>query len=276
MSENSRYNRGSEWRKWDLQIQPIKDEWFCDLENKRDEIKRATKEYLSVAVEKEISVVAITDHNCGLAIDAALEIIEANNLDITVLPGVEIDVQVGCQLIVIINPTYKKKIQKQTWKETIEHFLNNVCGLSSPVINEQGQAKSINEDIHKLLEKICNEDIGLPLFAHCQSDKGLFNKITGAGRKEYFTNSLEGKYYFGLDHKSDANIANTKETIERWSFDVNKFAYIRTSDAHQASAVGDELFNADLGSSRQTRACDNGLKQINIVTNQSRKEVHSK
>lgn len=256
MSEKSRYNRGSEWRKWDLQIQPIKDEWFCDLENKCVEIKKATKEYLRGAVEKEISVVAITDHNCGLAIDAALDIIEANNFDITVLPGVEIDVQVGYQLIVIINPTYKKKIQKPTWKETIEHFLNHVCELSSPVINEQGQAKSINGDIHKLLEEICKEDIGLPLFAHCQSDKGLFKKTTDARRIEYFTNSLEGKYYFGLDHKSDANIAKTKETIEHWSFDVNKFAYIRTSDAHQASAVGDGFswIKAD--------PTYNGLKQI--------------
>lgn len=235
---NNTYPKGSEWRKWDLQIQPIKDEWFGDLDKKGVQIKKATREYLKKALENNLSVVAITDHNSGLAIDCALEVVQEESLDITVLPGVEIDVQVGYQLIVIFNPSYKEKIQKQTWGESVEHFLNHTCGLPSPVIDKYGQAASINVDIHKFLEKICKEDIGLPILAHCQSEKGLFKKTTDARRKEYFTNCLDGKYYFVLDHKSEESIDETKDILKRWGIDAAKFPYIKTSDAHKASNVG--------------------------------------
>lgn len=178
--------KGSEWRKWDLQIQPIKDEWFCDIQNKKAEIKNATREYLKKAIQKEISVVAITDHNCGVAIDSALELVREESLDITILPGVEIDVNTGYQILVIFNSAYKEKIYKQTWEETINHFLNNICHLSSPVINSHGQAESIGGDIHDVIAKICKDDVGLPIFAHSQSKKGLFKKTTGANRKKFF------------------------------------------------------------------------------------------
>ncbi len=238
MSQTSQ-NRGSEWRKWDLQIQPIKDEWFSDLANKTAEITNATRDYLKKAIEKGISVVAITDHNCGVAIDRALEIVEGEKLDITVLAGVEIDVNTGYQILVVFNPLYKEKIGKQTWKETIEHFLNNICHLSSPVFNANGQAESINGDIHEILDKIYKEDIGLPIFAHSQSNKGLFKKTTGANRKKFFDNAVGGKYYFALDHKTDDDLSETIKIIKSWSFDPNHFALIKTSDAHQASVVGD-------------------------------------
>ncbi len=232
------FPKGSEWRKWDLQIQPIKDEWLCDVQSKKTEIKNATREYLNKAIEKEISVVAITDHNCGAAIDSALEIISEENLDITVLPGVEIDVNTGYQILVILNPVYKTRIRKQTWEEVITHFLNHVCQLSSPVINSQGQAESIGGDIHEILDKICKEDIGLAIFAHSQGEKGLFKKTTGANRKKFFEQSVAGKYYFALDHKTNEDIAETKKIISGWGFNPDNFALIKSSDAHQASETG--------------------------------------
>src|SRR5690554_2457995 len=105
--------RGSQWRKWDLQIQPIKDEWFSELDRNNNQIKKATEDYLLKAIEKRISVVAITDHNCGKAIDHAIKLVSDKNLDITVLPGVEIDVNTGYQLLVILNPLYREKIGLQ-------------------------------------------------------------------------------------------------------------------------------------------------------------------
>lgn len=259
----SEHNKGSAWRKWDLQIQPIKDEWFSDLGNKVNEIKSATKDYLKKAVENEVSVVAITDHNCGVGIDAALEVVKDEKLDIVVLRGVEIDVNTGYQILVIFNPAYKDKIGKQTWAETIEHFLNNVCHLPSPVIKTDGQAESINGDIHEILNKVCKEDIGLPIFAHCQSDKGLFKKTTGANRKKFFECANEGKYHFALDHKTDVNIEATETVLKGWSYSPNQFALIKTSDAHQASNVGE---NYTWVKSERTYE---GLKQI-IYDQQSR------
>lgn len=73
MNNQTIYPRGSIWHKWDLQIQPIKDEWFKDLENKKTEIKNATKEFLFKAHKRGINVIAITDHNTGIAIDLAYE-----------------------------------------------------------------------------------------------------------------------------------------------------------------------------------------------------------
>ncbi len=231
--------KGSEWRKWDLQIQPVKDEWFSDLSNKTTELTSATRDYLKKASEKNVRVVAITDHNCGACVDIALKITKDDDIDVTILAGVEIDVNTGFQILVIFNPEYKNRINKQTWSETVEHFLNNVCCLPSPVIKTNGQAESINGDIHDILDRICRENIGLPIFAHCQSDKGLFKKTTGANRKKFFENAIARKYYFALDHKTDADVSETINIISGWNFDPNNFALIKTSDAHQASNVGD-------------------------------------
>lgn len=232
------FTKGSEWRKWDLQIQPIKDEWFCNLQSKKAEIQNATREYLKHAIERQVSVVAITDHNSGIAIDSALELIENESFDIIVLPGVEIDVNAGYQILVIFNPEYKKKIEKQTWEEAVNHFLNNVCELPSPVFNTYGQAESICGDIHSIMARICKEDIGLPIFAHSQNEKGLFKKTTGANRIKFFENSVGGKYYFTFDHKTEDEIAKSIETIKGWNFNPDNFALIKTSDAHQASESG--------------------------------------
>lgn len=231
-------NKGSQWRKWDLQIQPIKDEWFCDVDNKETEIKYATRDYLLKAIEKGISAVAITDHNCGKAIDCAYQLIADENLNITVLPGVEIDDNSGYQLLVILNPAYKDKINKNTWNESINHFLNHTCNLSSPVINSDGQAKSINGDVHEVIDQICKEDIGLPIFAHCQSVKGLFKKTTASNRKEFFNQCEMGRYFFALDHKTDADIKATIKVLKGWKVNPENIALIKTSDAHKASEVG--------------------------------------
>ncbi|MYB75531.1 MAG: hypothetical protein F4X83_00205 [Chloroflexi bacterium] len=238
MAFDSSQKCGSLWRKWDIQIQPIKNAWLPNLEKNKNAIKKATREYLQQATDAEMSVVAITDHNCGMAVDAALQIIEEEGCNIKVLPGVEIDTEIGYQLLIIFNPAYREAICKDTWEDAVEHFLNNICNLPSPVINMDGQAKSIGGDIHAVLTRICKEDIGVPVFAHCQSDKGLFKKATPARRQEYFNNYLQGKYYFALDHKSDESIEATKETIKGWGMDESKFAYVKSSDSHQASLSG--------------------------------------
>lgn len=230
--------RGSDWRKWDLQVQPIKDLWFNQLPTKHPQIKCATKEYIKNAIANQISVIGITDHNCGIAIDKALELVEEEGLDLVVLPGVEIDINGGYQILLIFNPAYKKKIKKPTWEETVNHFLNHVCSLPSPVIDKHGQAEAISSDINTILERICAEDIGIPIFAHSQTEKGLFKKTTPANRKKFFENQLERKYYFAVDHKTDAEISQTIDKLSDWSLDHSRFPLIKTSDAHQASEVG--------------------------------------
>lgn len=230
--------RGSTWKKWDLQIQPIKDPWFCELDSRTLHIEQATREFLRSAVSNEISVVAITDHNCGAAIDHAMQLAKSEQIPVSVLPGVEVDSNAGFQLLVIFNPAYKEVIGKATWAEAVEHFLNNACRIPSPVINADGQAEHIRVDIHELLTLVCDHDIGIPIFAHAHSDKGLFKKSVAAARKKFFDNALVGHYGFMIDHKWDADVAKTAEILRGWGFDPDRFACTKSSDAHMASEVG--------------------------------------
>lgn len=238
---NNTFTNGSEWRKWDLQVQPTKAEWLTKQQESKLKIQNATREYLKYAISKHIKAISITDHNCGMAIDSAFELVQKENLNIYILPGVEIDINAGYQMLVILNPIYKEKIGVKTWNDTILHFLNNVCSLAKPVFDNNGAAKAIGGDINDVLSRICKEDIGIPFFAHCQSEKGLFQNTSGAIRKDFFKNMVGGKYYFALDHKTDEEIKKTQEKIQKWGFKSNKFALIKTSDAHCASEVG-EIF----------------------------------
>ncbi len=95
--ENKNFSQGSIWRKWDLQVQPIKNSWFLNLESKKESIKKATIEFLDKAIEKGIEVIAITDHNTGIAIDYAIEYSKEKN--IFILPGVELDANSGEHII---------------------------------------------------------------------------------------------------------------------------------------------------------------------------------
>lgn len=237
MMEN-RNPRGSEWAKWDLQIQPIKQEWLSDVRNRKDKVRSATRDYLTHAAAQGVSVVAITDHNCGAAIDAALELVASENIPVTVLPGVELDTAAGYQLLVILNPDYIHRTQQDSWAAAIEHFLNHVGGVASPLVNADGCAEAISLDVHQFLERVCTNDIGVPVLAHAQSEKGLFKKATAAARMKFFSNCREGKYFFAIDHKFDADIETTAATLKGWEIDPRRYALIKTSDAHRASDVG--------------------------------------
>lgn len=238
MERKPTYPKGSEWGKWDLQIQPIKSEWLPNVQERLDDIKSATLQFLTQATERGVCAVAITDHNCGAAIDAALELVRDKNLSITVLPGVEIDDPAGFQLLMIFNPDYRQTIGKATWREAVEHFLNNVCRLPSPVFTTDSVAEPIKCELHELLSRVCVEDIAVPIFAHAQGDKGLFKKTTATNRLKLFQGQAEAKFRFAIDHKTDAQIAQTISTLVGWGIKAKDFAFIKTSDAHQASEAG--------------------------------------
>jgi len=230
--------RGSDWGKWDLQVQPIKQEWLCNIRANPGKVVAATTEFIHQAVRAGIRLVAVTDHNCGIAVDVAIAVVQREELPLVVLSGVEIDAPGGYQVLVIMNPEYLTKTRQESWGRAIEHFLNHTCGISSPVTNSDGCAEPINRDIHEVLHRVCIEDMGVPILAHVHGDKGLFKKATASIRQKFFSNQMEGKYYFALDHKSNEQVAATIQTLSGWGVDPRKFALVKTSDAHQASDVG--------------------------------------
>lgn len=234
------FPRGSEWRRWDLQVQPIKDEWFADLGTKKAEIKNATREYLKEAIKKEIGVIAITNHNTGFAVDLALEILEEDNLDIRVLPGVEVETPEGWHCLVIFNPAYREAVNYANWDDTVQAFLRNVAGMSGKFFNNGGTARQVEIHTKELVGEVTKRDIGVFVFAHCDGDKGFFRRGNNTTRKEILEKNIKGNLRFVIDTK-DLKVGEVQTEIRNIISDQDyelAIPVISTSDAHKPEELG--------------------------------------
>lgn len=240
MNKNKLFIRGSEWRKWDLQIQPIKDEWFRDLENKKVKIKNSTKDFLIEACKKNINVVAITDHNTGISIDLAYELLAEHNLNLYVLPGVEIETPEGWHCLVIFNPVYKETVHCKDWYDTVNAFLRNICKIKKGFFNVDGTSCQVNTHTKDLIQEIVTEDIGIFIFSHCDSNRGFFKRGNSNTRKEIIVENLGEDLYFVFDTKN-----GKREEIEEKIRNITgnpeyklSIPVISSSDAHQPRDLG--------------------------------------
>ncbi len=236
------YPRGSEWRKWDLQLEPTKQGWFQDLRSNRNRIEMATRAFLQKAIDKDLKVIAITDHNTGIAIDEALKVVQDLNLDIVVLPGIEIDMPEGWHIIVIFNPAYKEKTGSRNWEEAINSFLRNVIGISGQVFNGTipAQGTITTKD---LIRRVWTEDIGVVIFPHCNRGKGFFLRGSTNSRREVLEEVIKNNYGIIFDIKNGMQ-EEIKQKIGNIFNDQNwqlTFPVISTSDAHDANQVGDSF-----------------------------------
>ena len=234
------FPRGSEWRRWDLQIQPIKNEWFLELESKKREIKNATKEYLKKAVEKEIKVVAITDHNTGLAVDLALEILQEENLDVYIFAGVEIETPEGWHCLVIFNPDYKESVNCPDWHNAIQAFLRNVGNMSGRFFNDDDTARQVEIHTKDLIREVVQRDIGVFIFAHCDAGKGFFRRGNNTTRKEIVEESIKGDLRFVFDTKNSKVVdiqTEVRNIISNQNYKL-EIPVVSTSDAHQPEEMG--------------------------------------
>lgn len=242
MSINYNNPRGSIWRKWDLQIQPIKSELLSNCEAQKEQIEESIKEYIQKAIENKLNVIAITDHNTGYAIDLALEYKKNETIDIKILPGVELDSNSGEHIIVIFNQTYKEKLGLSNWKEVVDSFLQTTCNIERPFFENDGRAKKINKTTEALIKQINDEDIGLVIFAHCMSDdSGFFKRCGDASRRQRICQSfLEGKSQFIFEIKGYNQKEEVLEKFKGWFGEEKSklFTIIASSDAHNASDVG--------------------------------------
>jgi len=230
-------NRGSEWSKWDLQVQPISNNWLgkYDAETLL-KIENSTKEYLKIAKEKNIEVIGITDHNSGVAIDYAIEHSES----VKILPGVELDTVEGWHLLVLFNENYKTKLKLKTWSEVVDYFLGTKCKMERPFFNENNTHKKIGCKTKDFIEDICNNDIGIVVFAHCWSNDGFFKKSDVQGRQEIIKSLIEGNIHFSFEIKNNFDqIQGIKDKIEGWyPSNTPNIPILSSSDAHKASEVG--------------------------------------
>lgn len=234
---NKSFPKGSIWRKCDLHIQPIKQEWLSSVnnDNTKNKIKNSVNDFLKVAKNKSIEVIAITDHNCGQAIDCAI----SNSYNIKVIPGVELDAKEGWHLLMLFSPEYKERLGKNEWSEVIEVFLLNVCKIESPFFNLDNTIKKVEITTKDLIKKVWNENIGLPLFAHCCSDDGFFKRADNQSRKEILNLFCESKAFFCFEIKNKINqIKEIKTKIKNLSRYKLPIPIISSSDASNAGNVG--------------------------------------
>jgi hypothetical protein len=233
--------RGSLWRKWDLQVQPVKSEWLnrTDEANIQERIKNATNSFIDKAVENNISTIAITDHNCGHAIDYALN----NEKRVTILPGIELDTSEAWHILIIFNPEYKKSLGLEKWSEVVDSFLQTYCNIERPFFHDNGAIKKIKKQTCKLFEEICKNKIGIPIFAHCRSNDGFFDNSDNVERIEIIKKMLEGEIYFAFEIKDDlTQIDYIKQKVKGWfpKIDSENFPIpiLSSSDAAKADNVG--------------------------------------
>ena len=227
--------RGSVWRKWDLQVQPIKHEWFLDLEGYQESIGKAAKQYLKEAKKKGVRVIAITDHNSGASIDSII----GKDEKVTILPGVELDTDEGWHMLILFNEKYKEKIQEKSWEDTVKQFLLNVCELSSPFHDSKGVAKQIGIKTEDLIKKVCTNEIGFPIFAHCCASDGFFRRGGKKGRKKIIELFQDEKIHYAFEIKDDlSQIEHIKKKIKDLSSLELPIPILSSSDAHKANDVG--------------------------------------
>jgi len=277
MNSYNKFERGSEWRKWDLQVgtkyytnyrgislSPEQTNKLIELTGlsstqiNSDHKNLTDEEYAKIFVEyilnfTDVAVVAITNHNTGKGIQEILNYLNSkkdsnsNNVynELTIFPGVEIGGCDRCHILIIFNPETNNK----------NKFIFDLNGHE---IHE----KSWNEYIEEFLNDI---NIPNPRFnngAPANSrDLGAFDIITFSEKWDFIPifphiNNPDGLFHelqesnrkelyknknFGIvDSKSVGNNNNLQRVLDGDHIDWGDkvIAQIVTSDARSLSEIG--------------------------------------
>lgn len=233
----NKYNKGSLWRRWDLQVQPIQNRWLTAPHDNHDKIKKSCEEFIKKASERSISVVGITDHNTGFAIDICQEI--SDNKNIVILPGVELDTPEGWHILVFFNKDYKMKLKCDKWSEVVDTFLLNICNINRPFYKNGDTSEKIGITTLDLLKKIKAESIGLPIFAHCYAEAGFFRRGDASSRLDILRAHKNNEVDFLFEIKDKySQLEDIKKKLRDWKYNPNLFGILSSSDAHNAGDVG--------------------------------------
>ena len=210
------YPQGSEWRKWDLQVQTRLDQNYSCLGNStlaKEQLdalivatglseEEITAQEKSISSEKyaklfikyielftDISVVAVTDHNTGKELDILIEEAKSSSREITIIPGVEVTSSHGIHIVCLFNPL---RPWHSTWKESIDHFLTEI-GIRGSRFNSYGQPVSASVTSQKVLE-VADSKGGICVFAHIGTENGLFYRSStasgGTAHADIYTHPL--------------------------------------------------------------------------------------
>jgi len=263
MLVSTNYNRGSLWRKWDLQVQTRLDKNYKCLGN--DSLTEAdlqtliqasgltkqeiTSQERQLSPEKyaklfikyvtkftDIRVLAITDHNRGDDLDSILNEAASTQGEIVVFPGVEVSSTQNIHILCIFDPTHK---WKGTWKESIEHLLTEF-GIAASGFNETGDPLSSTKSAQEIMD-ITAKKGGICIFAHIGSDNGLFKSTPTANGGTAHIDIYKHKLCqivqipsLGSLSQGITNIIDGKDT----QYGKKLVTKIKCSDARKLSDIG--------------------------------------
>lgn len=260
---DNNFEKGSIWRKWDLQVQTRLDKDYKCLSRtlsskKLEQLESATglteaeitSQEESMAPEKyakllvnyitlftDISVVAITDHNSGKELDYIINEAKTSEGKLSVIAGVEVSSSQGIHMLCLFD---SEKPWRENWANSIEHFLTEI-GLTSGGFNSSGQPIDGTKSCQEIM-KIVAEKGGICIFAHISTQNGLFYSHSstnngGTAHKDIYCD----KYcqIVQIPQTADPGIG-VKNIIEGkdHNYGNKKVTQIKCSDARKLSDIG--------------------------------------
>lgn len=240
----TKYPKGSEWRKWDLQVQTYVDPrwvWPPDYPDQEDQRrKKFNADLIQHCIDNDIKAIAITDHNSGEAIDGLL--VKNTEIDepISILPGVEIISSEGIHILAIFNPVTGRGVNNRwnTWEETIRQFLTAI-NMPQPAFHGEGNMTpaTANETAENIIKKIEQFD-GITIFPHANSTNGgLFCKSDSRTRKRLLESSTILDAAVEMDDVA-TRIQALEQKLRDHQFDPEGFSFINTSDSRKVADIG--------------------------------------
>ncbi len=167
---------GAKWWKFDFHTHTPESKDFMQSYTKEQKGKVTPEHWLQNFIDKGIDCVAITDHNSGAWIDKLKEANKGLKSPLKIFPGVEISVNGGVHILAIFDP------QKET--RDIDSLLGAVEYDGTRGDSDGITQKSVTEVIN-----IISKSGGIPIPAHTDKKKGLFNQLKGQDLKQILENT---------------------------------------------------------------------------------------
>lgn len=196
--------------------------------------KSATAEAIvESAINKGLSAIAVTDHNTGAFIHEMKK--ASKNTSLIVFPGIEISCvggESGIHIIALFDPQKDEK--------TINALLTKMEIMPESYGKKEAfSTKSVHDAID-----IIAELGGLPVLAHCTSNKGVLHELNGINRTKVF----ESPALLAVESSIDDYNNLTKKQKHTRAFDLldgsdrsyncRKLAVYSSSDAHSPDDIG--------------------------------------
>ncbi|MEF2095144.1 PHP domain-containing protein [Bacillus sp. CFBP9009] len=147
--------RGNRWYKCDLHLHTTESKCFTNKEV-------TAEEWVQACLDKELEVVAVTDHNSGNNIDKIIE--AAEDTALTVFPGVEITCDTSKVHLLIL-------FDKDKRSRDINEFLH-YCGIQDHKFAEQDATTDETETLFTVADK-ANRRGALVIPAHIDEYSGI-------------------------------------------------------------------------------------------------------